>query len=63
MIAYPLLFVIGPRLWTVSHHHGYVTAADLVCGQFGSRLLGLAVAVTGILAMMPYIALQLVERH
>ncbi|HYZ57104.1 MAG TPA: sodium:solute symporter [Streptosporangiaceae bacterium] len=59
-IAYPLLFVIGPRLWSVSQRHGYVTAADFVRGRFGSRLLGLAVAVTGILAIMPYIALQLV---
>jgi SSS family solute:Na+ symporter len=59
-IAYPIVFLIGPRLWSVSHVHGYVTTADFVRGRFGSRSLGLAVAVTGILAMMPYIALQLV---
>ena len=40
--------------------HGYVTPADFVEGRYGSRGLGLAVAVTGILATMPYIALQLV---
>jgi solute:Na+ symporter, SSS family len=59
-IAYPIVFLIGPRLWSVSHVHGYVTPADFVRGRFGSKALGLAVAVTGILAMMPYIALQLV---
>ncbi|QXJ26047.1 sodium:solute symporter [Actinomadura graeca] len=59
-IAYPLVFLIGPRLWSVAHRHGYVTAADFVRGRYGSRSLGLAVALTGILAMMPYIALQLV---
>jgi solute:Na+ symporter, SSS family len=59
-IAYPIVFLIGPRLWSVSHVHGYVTTADFVRGRFGSKSLGLAVAVTGILAMMPYIALQLV---
>jgi SSS family solute:Na+ symporter len=59
-IAYPIVFMIGPRLWSVAHVHGYVTTADFVRGRFGSRSLGLAVAVTGILAMMPYIALQLV---
>src|SRR5690242_20408747 len=59
-IAYPIVFLIGPRLWSVSHVHGYVTPADFVRGRFGSKSLGLAVAVTGILAMMPYIALQLV---
>ncbi|MEV5706221.1 monocarboxylate uptake permease MctP [Actinoallomurus sp. NPDC052274] len=59
-IAYPIVFLIGPRLWSVSHVHGYVTPADFVRGRFGSKSLGLAVALTGILAMMPYIALQLV---
>jgi SSS family solute:Na+ symporter len=59
-IAYPIVFLVGPRLWSVSHVHGYVTTADFVRGRFGSKSLGLAVAVTGIMAMMPYIALQLV---
>ena len=49
-----------PRLWTVTHRKGYVTAADFVDGRFGNRWLALAVAVTGIVATMPYIALQLV---
>src|SRR5207248_2799683 len=39
---------------------GYVTAADFVRGRFGSPTLALAVAFTGIVATMPYIALQLV---
>ena len=49
-----------PRLWSVAHKHGYVTAADFVRGRFGNRWLALAVALTGIVATMPYIALQLV---
>jgi SSS family solute:Na+ symporter len=60
IVVYPIIFVFMPRLWSVSHRHGYVTPADFVQGRFGSRGLGLAVAVTGILATMPYIALQLV---
>jgi SSS family solute:Na+ symporter len=60
IIVYPIIFVFLPRLWSVSHRHGYVTPADFVQGRWGSRGLGLAVAVTGILATMPYIALQLV---
>jgi len=59
-ITYALLFIAFPRLWSVSHKHGYVTAADFVRGRFGSGTLALAVAVTGIVATMPYIALQLV---
>jgi SSS family solute:Na+ symporter len=60
IILYPIIFVFMARLWSVSYSHGYVTAADFVRGRYGSRELSLAVAITGILATMPYIALQLV---
>ncbi|MDB5440774.1 MAG: Na+/solute symporter [Caulobacteraceae bacterium] len=59
ILMYPLLFVAFPRLWSVSRRHGYVTAADFVRGRFGNRILALAIAVTGIVATIPYIALQL----
>jgi solute:Na+ symporter, SSS family len=60
IIVYPLVFVALPRLWSVAHRRGYVTPADFVRGRFGSRGLATAVAATGLLATMPYIALQLV---
>jgi solute:Na+ symporter, SSS family len=60
IVVYPLIFIFMPRLWSVSHRRGYVTPADFVRGRYDSRVLGLAVAVTGIVATMPYIALQLV---
>jgi SSS family solute:Na+ symporter len=60
IIVFPIVFVFAPRLWSVARTHGYVTPADFVRGRYGSRGLALAVAVTGILATMPYIALQLV---
>ncbi|MGH7269921.1 MAG: monocarboxylate uptake permease MctP [Polyangiaceae bacterium] len=60
VFAYPLVLMVMPRMWSVTHKHGYITAADFVRGRFGSGALALAVAVTGILATMPYIGLQLV---
>lgn len=60
IVLYPIIFCFLPRLWSVAHANGYVTPADFVHGRYGSRILMLAVAVTGILATMPYIALQLV---
>src|SRR4030088_67305 len=60
IIIYPILFIVFPRLWYVCRKHGYVTAADFVRGRFGNRWLALAVTITGIVATMPYIALQLV---
>jgi len=60
IVLYPIIFIFMARLWSVSHRHGYVTSADFVRGRYDARSLSLAVAVTGFLATMPYIALQLV---
>ena len=60
IILYPIIFIFMARLWSVSHRHGYVTTADFVQGRYEHRGLSLAVAVTGFIATMPYIALQLV---
>ncbi len=60
IMVFPIAFVFLPRLWSVARVNGYVTPADFVRGRYGSRGLALAIACTGILAVMPYIALQLV---
>nr|WP_055502519.1 sodium:solute symporter family protein [Nonomuraea pusilla] len=60
VITYPVVFLVMIRLWSVSHVHGLVTPADFVRLRFGSPTLALLVAITGIVATMPYIALQLV---
>jgi SSS family solute:Na+ symporter len=60
ILIYPILFLAFPRLWRVCHKHSYITAADFVRGRFGNRWLALAITLTGIVATMPYIALQLV---
>jgi SSS family solute:Na+ symporter len=60
IMVYPLVFFAATRLWSVAHRQGYVTAADFVRGRHGSNSLGVAVAITGIVATMPYLALQMV---
>jgi SSS family solute:Na+ symporter len=60
IIVYPFVFAVMPVLWKTAHKNGYVTAADVVRGTYNSRVLELLVALTGIVATMPYIALQLV---
>jgi SSS family solute:Na+ symporter len=60
IFIYPYMMLVLPRLWTVCHRHGFITFADFTRARFGFRPLTLAVALTGILALMPYIALQLV---
>ncbi|MEU4553097.1 monocarboxylate uptake permease MctP [Micromonospora violae] len=60
IVIYPLVFLVLVRLWSVSHRHGFVTPADFVRNRFDSPVLALLIAITGIVATMPYIALQLV---
>ncbi len=60
IVLYPLVFLVLIRLWSVSHRHGFVTSADFVRARFDSRGLALVVAITGLVATMPYVALQLV---
>jgi SSS family solute:Na+ symporter len=60
IIVFPIALIFLPRLWSIARVHHYVTPADFIRGRYGSRGLALAIAFTGILALMPYIALQLV---
>lgn len=60
IVVYPFVFMVMPLLWKRAKDNGYVTAADVVHGQYRSRLLEFVVALTGVIATMPYIALQLV---
>ena len=57
--VFPLVMFVAARMWSVCHEHGYATAADFVRGRHGSQTLSLLVAITGIVATIPYIALQL----
>ena len=59
-IAYPIALIVLAKFWTLARRRGYVTAADFVRERFGDRRLELAIAFTGVVAAMPYIALQLV---
>src|SRR5256884_4259783 len=59
ILIYPLVFVLMPKFWSVCKQRGYVTASDFVKDRFGSSTLSLAVALTGIVATLPYIALQM----
>lgn len=59
-IAYPIALVVLSRFWSVARRRGYLTTADFVRDRYGDRSLEIAIALTGVVAAMPYIALQLV---
>lgn len=58
-LVYPIIYILMPKFWSVCKQHGYVTSADFVKDRFGSKTLAFAIALTGIVATMPYIALQM----
>ena len=60
VVCYPILYLVFPKLWKVAQKHGYITGPEFVRGRYGNRWLALAIGVTGIIATMPYIALQLI---
>ena len=60
IIAYPFLYFVMPRLYLIAKRHKMITGGDYVKARFSSPTLALLVALTGILAMLPYIALQIV---
>jgi SSS family solute:Na+ symporter len=60
IIVYPFVFAVMPKLWRACHRANHITAADFVHGEYGGRWFVAALALTGIVATMPYIALQLV---
>jgi SSS family solute:Na+ symporter len=59
-ITFAIAMLAMPRIWTISREKGYITASDLIKDRFNSRTLAILVAITGIVAELPYIALQIV---
>jgi SSS family solute:Na+ symporter len=58
-IAYGLLFFIGPRIQRLGRRAGYVTQPDFFEDRFGSRPLAVAMAIIGVIFIIPYLQLQL----
>jgi solute:Na+ symporter, SSS family len=58
VITYLIAFLLVPRLWMLARARGYVTPADFVKDRFQHRPLAAAITLTGLVATMPYIALQ-----
>src|SRR5437899_7360146 len=57
VFAFALIFV--PVLWARAHEEGYITSSDLVKDRFRSTTLSIFLALLGIGAVLPYIALQI----
>ncbi len=59
-LAFGVALVTMPRLWALAKEKGYITASDFIKDRFGSTTLAVLIAITGIVSLLPYIALQIV---
>jgi SSS family solute:Na+ symporter len=60
LVTAPLMYLVSPRVWSISHAHGFITYTEFVRARFGSRMTAVLVAIISIVATMPYIAIQLI---
>ncbi len=54
-----MLWLFGPAVWVLGKAYGYITYSELINDYYDSKLLGVIAAVVGILALIPYIGVQL----
>jgi SSS family solute:Na+ symporter len=59
-LTFGIALVTMPRLWSLSREKGYITASDFAKDRFSSKALSILIAITGIISLLPYIALQIV---
>ena len=57
-LAYSLSYFLLPAIWRASRGRGFVSQADFFIARYGSRTLGVVVALVGVAALVPYLVLQ-----
>jgi len=58
LLAYPVGYFIGPKIWQAGKRYNAITLPDLFKGHFQSRTLELVVAASAILFLLPWGQLQ-----
>lgn len=58
-LAYTVSFFLLPVIWRVGKKHGLHTQPDFFINRYHSRPLGVAVALIGVVFIVPYLQLQL----
>ncbi|SPS00580.1 sodium:solute symporter family protein [Cupriavidus taiwanensis] len=58
LLAYPLGYFLGPKIWHAGARYNAITLPDLFKGHYGNRALELIVAASSILFLLPWGQLQ-----
>ncbi len=54
-----MMWMIGPRVARLGRRFGYLTQADLASDRFSSKGLGVLIALVGVVALVPYMTVQI----
>jgi SSS family solute:Na+ symporter len=59
-LIWPLIiWVVGVRLWLLGRKYGYITPSDMFADYYGSEAIRVVASVVGIIALIPYMSIQL----
>lgn len=58
-LALVMWWFIGPRVAELGRRHGYMTQADLISDRFSSKGLSMIMAVMSVVALIPYLTIQI----
>ena len=58
LLAYPIMYFMGPQIWRAGKRYNAVTMPDLLKGHFRNRFLEVVAAATAILFLVPWGQLQ-----
>ncbi len=59
-LLWPLMYwFMGTKVWLLGKKYGYITYSELINDYYDSKWLGIIASIIGILALLPYIAVQL----
>jgi SSS family solute:Na+ symporter len=58
-VAYAMSYFLLPPIWRYATEHSLVSQADFFASKYGSRPLGVLVAIVSVIALVPYLVLQL----
>lgn len=58
-VGFAVAYVVGPALWTYASRHKLLSIADMAEHRFRSRPVGILVAITATIFIVPYIQVQI----
>lgn len=59
MLLVVVIWTMGPRVSELGRQHGYLTQGDMIADHFNSKTLGILAGIIGIIALVPYLTIQI----